>query len=144
MQIVLRVGLVRGANPGDWKQPRFPVGKRKALRIKQWLVSSIRWDRPLQRFVAPQSLVGNAGEQRSKSSDLIHDLGRMLIVPIRTEAVGNLLGDLPIWFASLEWFQHLIKTLDAALRAGESSFLFEAGRTRQNNVSIFARVAEKD
>src|SRR5437868_9799392 len=144
MQIVLRVGLVRGANPGDWKQPRFPVGKRKALRIKQWLVSSIRWDRPLQRFVAPQSLVGNAGEQRSKSSDLIHDLGRMLIVPTRTEAVGNLLDNLPIWLASLERFQHLIEALNATLRAGESSFLFEAGCARQNHVSVFARMAEED
>src|SRR5207245_5789357 len=46
--------------------------------------------------------------------------------------------------ATLEWIENLVEPLDAPLRAGESPFLFEAGRSGQHNIGISTCVAEEN
>src|SRR5207244_8232734 len=68
----------------------------------------------------------------------------MSIVPLRTQGIGNVLNDFPIRPATLEWLENFVEPLDAALRAGESPFLFEAGRSGQHNIGISTCVAEEN
>ena len=58
--------------------------------------------------------------------------------------IGNILDNFPIWPAACKRFEDLIESLDTSFRACESAFLFEAGRSRQYNIGISARVAEED
>src|SRR5256885_17097784 len=68
----------------------------------------------------------------------------MSIVPLRTQGIGNVLNDFPIRPATLEWLENFIESLDAPLRAGESPFLFEAGRSGQHKIGVLTSVAEEN
>ena len=68
----------------------------------------------------------------------------MLIIPPRSQGTGDVLNDLPIRPATLEWIENLVEPLDAPLRAGESPFLFEAGRSGQHNIGVSTCVAEEN
>ena len=68
----------------------------------------------------------------------------MRVIPIRAQAIGDVLDDLPVGPASLQRLEHLIKPLDAPLRAGERAFLFEARAGGQHHVGKLARVAEEN
>ena len=134
MQFKLRVRLIRGANPGNREQFSLTVRESKTLCVEQGLIGPVTRYRPLQRFVPRQPLVVNAGEHRSKSRNFVHDLGRVFIMPVRTQLVGNALRDLPIWAATLKRFKNLVESLNAPLRTGKGAFLFEARCYGQYNI----------
>src|SRR5947208_16364737 len=68
----------------------------------------------------------------------------MSIVPLRTQCIGNVLNDFPIWPATPKWRENFVERLDAPLLAGESPFLFEAGRSGQHNIGVSTCVAEEN
>src|SRR5258708_28066766 len=67
----------------------------------------------------------------------------MLILPVSPHLISEILDDLPIRLAVLERFKDLIEALNPPLRAGEGTFLFQAGRSRQHNVGVAAGITEK-
>src|SRR5213594_2055935 len=68
----------------------------------------------------------------------------MLEVPTGAQTIGYVLYDSPIGPAAFERFEHFIKSLDAALGAGERAFLFEAWAGGQDYIRKPARVAEEN
>jgi len=68
----------------------------------------------------------------------------MLVVSSCPETIANVLHDLPVGAASLQWLEHLIKPLDSSLGARERAFFFQAGAGWQYHVGIPAGVAEED
>src|SRR2546427_2576323 len=144
MQVKLCIRRIGYSNPSDGKQPGFPIRKREALGIEQRFVSSIGGHRPLQRFVTLQPLVVHPNKQRRQRRYLIHHFRRVLIVPPCSQGTGDVLNDLPIRPATLEWIENLVEPLDAPLRAGESPFLFEAGRSGQTTIGVSPFVAEEN
>src|ERR1700757_2129795 len=143
MQVKFRVWLIRGANPGDREQPRLSVGESKAFGVKQGLIRAIRRNWPLQRFIPFQPVVVHSSEHRGKRGDFIHDLGRMLMVPLGAQQVRNLLGNLPIWPTALEWFKNLVESLDTPLGTGKGAFFFQAWCSGGHKIGITAGVVEK-
>src|SRR6266446_6424000 len=65
-------------------------------------------------------------------------------MPVRSQTIRDLLDDLPIGPASLHWFEHLIKSLDAPLGVRESALLFQARTGGQYHVGKPAGIAEED
>src|SRR6266436_2579503 len=68
----------------------------------------------------------------------------MLILPVSPHLISEILDDLPIRLAVLERFKDLIEALNPPLRTGESTFLFQAGRSRQHNVGVAAGITEEN
>ena len=66
------------------------------------------------------------------------------IVPVRAQAVGDVLDDPPIGPASLQRLKHLVEPLNAPLGAGECSFLFQARRGGQDDIGEPAGLAEEN
>src|SRR5207244_12891181 len=95
-------------------------------------------------FVEFTAVVGHSGEKGSQRSNLGINLGRMLEIPVGAQTIGDLLYDSPIGPAAFQWFEHLIKPLDAPLGAGERAFLFEAWAGGQNNIRKPAGVAKEN
>ena len=82
LQVVLRVYLLVGLNPSNWKESGFPVREVKVFRKEERFIGTIGMDGPLQRPVSLQSFVGHTGVQWGERSDLPHDFRGMPIVPV--------------------------------------------------------------
>src|ERR1700738_5673290 len=130
MQIEFSVGLVSRVCVRKREQPGFAIREGKLLCKKQRLICSIRRNRPLERLESFEPLICNAGEQRCQRSDLAINFGGMLILPIRSETIGNVLDDSPVWPAAFQGFEHFIEPLDSPFRACKGAFFFKAWARR--------------
>src|SRR5947208_11509794 len=113
-----------------------------------WCKAAVCQSRPRPPAIAaicnPPVSRSSPGKQRRQGRNFIHHLRRVLIIPPRSQGAGDVLNDLPIRPATLEWIENLVEPLDAPLRAGESPFLFEAGRSGQHNIGVSTCVAEEN
>ena len=144
VQIILLIWLICRFRPDQWIKPGFPIREIEPLRIKQRLIASIRCHRPLQGLVAFKTLISYARHQWSQWRYLLIYLGRMLVIPFRPQAIGNLLNDSPVRSAVSERLKHLVKPLNAPLGTRESAFLLQARTRRQNNISKSAGLRKED
>ena len=104
VQVEFGVELLAGFSR-ERKQPRLAIGKIEALGIQQRLIDAVGRDRPLQRFVAFESVVGHSGEERRQRSGFMHDVGRMVVLPIGSKRRSPNLEDLPVGTATGERFK---------------------------------------
>src|SRR5258708_13291175 len=144
MQIELSVGLVRRFCEREREQPGFAIRKGKPFCVKQRLIRSVLCNRPLEGLKSFEPFVRYACEQGRERSDLAIECGRMLILPFRGEAIGNVLDDLPVWPAAFQRFEHLVEPLDAPFRACEGALFFKTWTGGQHYVGKLACRAEED
>ena len=153
--VVLAQDAASGENERELAGSSF--GRRDILRDdKASLASNKRVDvhdgrafrglgiaRPLDAAEAFQPFVAHASEGGSQCSDLVHDLGRMLIVHGVAQGFGQLDGDLPIGVTS-EWGHYLPHPRDAAFGIREGAVLLEERGTGQQHMGEFGSFVQED
>src|SRR5579872_4494916 len=99
--------------------------------------------RPLNRAEFVEPGVGDASESRRRLRDLVHDLGRMRIVHLEAERLGESDRGLPIRHAA-EWRHYFADAAYSAFGIGESAVLFEERRARQEDMRITRGLIEEN
>src|SRR3954452_21928771 len=92
--------------PIDRDKSRFPVLEGKTFLVKQRCAFAISSNRPDLAIKTFQSLIADSGKQRSKTSCFIHNFTWMLIIPVGSKPVSELLEDLPVRLCIAQWVKY--------------------------------------
>ncbi len=98
--------------------------------------------RPLHRTHRLELGIGDAGERRRRRRDLVHDLGRMIVMHLDAQRLGDGEGDLPVRHAGARR-HHLADAADAALALVKVPSFFEEGGARQEDVGVVRRLVQE-
>ena len=80
---------------------------------------------------------------RSQRRNLVHDLGRMIVVRVEAHRLGKANGHFPVAEAVARR-HHLAHALDAPFRVGEGAVLFQEGGARQEDVGVVRGLVEEE
>src|SRR3546814_11291670 len=116
------------------------------MRIGDWssdvYTSDLVSRRPLYRAPLVERGIADFGKGRRQPRDLIHDLGRMRIIPVEPHGIGDELDDLPIGIAVL-WAHHLAHALNAAFSVCDGPILFETGGPGTEDMGVVGRLLQE-
>ncbi len=96
---------------------------------------------PLDRALR-QLLERDAGEGRRGAGDLVHDLRRMRVAPVRPHRAGDRLRRLPVGEAGARR-HHLAHQVDAPFGVDERAVLLQERGARQEHVRVVRRLVQE-
>ncbi len=107
-QIELSRRSIAGLAELEREEASFLVREVEAVQVENRFVRAVWMNGPLERVVVLQSLEASTSIKWRERGHLGHDFRRMRVIPLATQAVGNVLGDLPIGTRIAQLRQRLI------------------------------------